>query len=134
MDMSIKSPLGRLPVKRSKVTECKAPIIPEEICLPDGRVFNTKELLKSKSKRESINLRKIRTPPKEKKTLTYHTPRKYTYGERVWIASATPEAVARRYPDVRPDYIASFIQQSKEIVFRIESQQDLILTPTQDKE
>jgi hypothetical protein len=133
MGMSFKSPLGRLPIKRSK-TECKEPIIPDEIRLPDGRVFSTKELLAAKSKREHINLRskkRLAVKPKNTNTGAFQ---KYTYGERVWIANATTEAIVKRYPDLRPDYIASFKQQSKDIVAKIELGTDLIYIDNTNKE
>lgn len=67
--MSYKSPLGQLPVKRRKYTECTKSIIPETIRLPDGREFGVKELLNQPRNRRSYNLQTgresgLRTPRK----------------------------------------------------------------------
>lgn len=125
--MSIQSPLARLPVKRSKVTEARDPVIPEEIRLPDGRVFRTDELLAAKSKRQSINLLNHQKKNQRLKNQPRPGSAKYTYGDRVWIVNATAEAILKRYPNMRADYVTSLKQQSRDIVFRIESQADMVI-------
>lgn len=54
--MSYKSPLGQLPVKRRKYTECTRSIIPETIRLPDGREVAVKDILTRPRDRRSYNL------------------------------------------------------------------------------
>ena len=89
--MTYKSPLSKLPTARSRVVEYTKSIIPEAISLPDGRVFKVKELMEYKPQRVYYNLQ-----TKERKPVGRAGP-KYTLDDRIWQATASPEAIAERY-------------------------------------
>ena len=101
MVMSFKSPLGRIQMPHTpRGSRIEMPI-PEFLHLPDGRKFNTQELLKQKTKPININLRSGRIISKNKQsrkpTLEELNYTKYPPKERIWQMTATVEELMLKY-------------------------------------
>jgi hypothetical protein len=77
--------------------------INEKLLLADGRVFDTRNLLKQVTHSESITLTVKGQPPKVRKERrpTAGAPAKYSDEDRLWMAHASPEQVQARYPVTR---------------------------------
>ncbi len=87
------SPLARIQLpRRGKQSNPVSPV-PKIIKLPDGREFNTQELLHSTHSKQNYNLRSANptVPTNAKKT------EKYTHKEKIWIAQAQPHEISERY-------------------------------------
>jgi len=87
------SPLARIqPPNRTQAAPKLQ--IPTTLVLPDGREFNTRDLLKQTSESISYNLRSKnpREPSKSKNTI-----KKYNDSDWVWILTATIDAIMTKY-------------------------------------
>ena len=87
------SPIARIqPPGRNQATPRLQ--LPETLTLPDGREFNTRELLKQTSESTSYNLRsKNPREPSNSKT----TVRKYNDSDWLWMLSSTIDEIMIKY-------------------------------------
>lgn len=89
--MTFKSPLGRIGLP-TRTTEARKPIIPERLRLPDGREFETADLVGRVTRPTNYNLRN-KNPHKP----LARTASKYTLDDHKWIVRATLEDIQIRY-------------------------------------
>ena len=113
--MSFKSPLGRLPMKKSRGPYKSPPIqLPEKIRLPDGREFDLKELLAQIPRnKEYINLLSKKKSTRPNSSIL-NMP-KYTIEERRWVSEASKEEIIGRY-NCRPEYVKTLKDHSQRIL------------------
>jgi hypothetical protein len=107
------SPLARIqPPSRSQATPKLE--LPETLTLPDGREFNTRELLKQTSDSVNYNLRsKNPREPSNSKT----TVRKYNDSDWTWMLSATIDAIMTKYR-VNNQYAQVLRSKARKLVFK----------------
>jgi hypothetical protein len=91
--MSYKCALGNVPTKRKKNIKDPPIQLPDDIVLGDGRIFNVKQLIQSRSTPEIYNLRS----PTPKKPANRPNNVKYSLEDRLWMAVAPIETIMERY-------------------------------------
>ena len=89
--MTFKSPLARV-ARTSRTTEARRPIIPERLRLPDGREFDTADLVGRVTKSVNYNLRGRNPHRPLAKPAT-----KYNSEDHRWILRASLEEIQQRY-------------------------------------
>ena len=92
MDSPI-SKLEKYSRSRSKSVTANLPP-PETLVLPDGRTFNTKELLKKRTRSESYNLR---SSEPLRPTASKSVVKKYSDDDWHWMLTATIDEIQQRY-------------------------------------